>query len=70
MAKKELITKEELDKVTSDWLDETELTQDPLDIFNDRDGGKEFDPEADARRFAEELPDKKPKGYSSGRSIW
>ena len=70
MAKKELITKEELDKITSDWLDETELTQNPLDIFNDRNNGSDFDPEEDAKRFAEELPDKKPKGYSSDRSVW
>lgn len=70
MAKKELITKEELDKITSDWLDETELTQDPLGIFNDRNDDTDFGPEADAKRFAESLPDKKPKGYSTDRGVW
>lgn len=67
MAKKELITKDELNKVTDKWLDETELTQNPLDIFNDRNDGTEFDPEASARDWAQRLPDKERLDYPNVR---
>lgn len=53
----ETITKDELNKVTEKWLDETELKQNPLETLNSRADGKEFDPEKEARKFAERLPD-------------
>lgn len=56
--KKELTTKEVLNKVTKKWLDETELKQNPLDVPASRNNGAEFDPEADAKKFAERLPDR------------
>lgn len=52
----ETITKDELNKVTEKWLDETELKQNPLEMLNSR-TDEEFDSEKEARKFAERLPD-------------
>lgn len=53
------MTKEELDKVTSDWLDKQnpETFDNPVTRFGAKDEG-EFDAEADAKQWANELPDK------------
>lgn len=64
---KERMTKADLDAVTSKWLDE----QDP-ETFNNpatriavKDGG-EFDAEADAKQWANTLPDKNTQPFVYG----
>ena len=55
------ITKEELDKATAKWLDEQdpETFDNPITRIAVKDEGK-FDAEADAKQWANELPDKNP----------
>ena len=63
---KQTITKEELDKVTAKWLDEQdpETFDNPITRFGDKDEGK-FDAEADAKQWANDLPDKSQKRTSN-----
>lgn len=63
---KQTITKEELDKVTAKWLDEQdpETFDNPITRIAVQDEGK-FDAEADARQWANDLPDKNQKRTSN-----
>jgi len=63
---KQTITKEELDKVTAKWLDEQdpETFDNPITRIAVQDEGK-FDAEADARQWANDLPDKSQKRTSN-----
>lgn len=63
---KQTITKEELDKVTAKWLDEQdpETFDNPITRFGAKDDGN-FDAEADARQWANGLPDKSQKRTSN-----
>lgn len=63
---KQTITKEELDKVTAKWLDEQdpETFDNPITRIAVQDEGK-FDAEADARQWANCLPDKNQKRTSN-----
>lgn len=63
---KQTITKEELDKVTAKWLDEQdpETFDNPITRIAVQDEGK-FDAEADARQWANDLPDKNQKQTSN-----
>ena len=56
---KQTMTKEELNKVTEKWLDEQdpETFDNPITRIAVQDEGK-FDAEADARQWANDLPDK------------
>ena len=57
---KQTMTKEELNKVTEKWLDEQdpETFDNPITRIGVKDDGK-FDAEADARQWANDLPDKR-----------
>ena len=61
------MTKEELNQVTSKWLDEQdpETFDNPVTRIAVKDEG-EFDAEADAKQWAIELPDKNPKPFVYG----
>lgn len=63
---KQTITAEELDKVTTKWLDEQdhETFDNPITRFGDKDEGK-FDAAADAKQWANDLPDKSQKRTSN-----
>ena len=63
---KQTITKEELNKVTEKWLDEQdpETFDNPITRIAVQDEGK-FDAEADARQWANDLPDKNQKRTSN-----
>ena len=63
---KQTITKEELDEVTAKWLDEQdpETFDNPITRIAVQDEGK-FDAEADARQWANDLPDKSQKRTSN-----
>lgn len=63
---KQKITKEELNKVTEKWLDEQdpETFDNPITRIAVQDEGK-FDAEADARQWANDLPDKNQKRTSN-----
>lgn len=65
--KKQIITKEELDKVSEKWLDEQdpETFDNPITRFGAKDEGK-FDAEADAKQWASSLPDKNTKPFEYG----
>jgi len=60
------MTKEELEKVTSDWLDKQnpETFDNPITRIAVHGEGK-FDAEADARQWANDLPDKNQKRTSN-----
>ena len=60
------MTKEELNKVTEKWLDEQdpETFDNPITRIAVQDEGK-FDAEADARQWANDLPDKNQKRTSN-----
>ena len=61
------MTKEELEKVTSDWLDNQnpETFDNPATRIAVKDGG-EFDAEADAKQWANTLPDKNTQPFVYG----
>lgn len=63
---KQTMTKEELNKVTEKWLDEQdpETFDNPITRIAVQDEGK-FDAEADARQWANDLPDKNQKRTSN-----
>ena len=63
---KQTMTKEELNKVTEKWLDEQdpETFDNPITRIAVQDVGK-FDAEADARQWANDLPDKNQKRTSN-----
>lgn len=63
---KQTMTKEELIKVTEKWLDEQdpETFDNPITRIAVQDEGK-FDAEADARQWANDLPDKNQKRTSN-----
>lgn len=63
---KQTMTKEELNKVTEKWLDEQdpETFDNPITRIAMQDEGK-FDAEADARQWANDLPDKNQKRTSN-----
>ena len=63
----DIITKDELDKFTEKWLDEQdpENFDNPITRFGVKDEG-EFDAEADAKQWANELTNKNPKPFVYG----
>lgn len=63
---KQTMTIEELNKVTEKWLDEQdpETFDNPITRIAVQDEGK-FDAEADARQWANDLPDKNQKRTSN-----
>ena len=64
---KQTMTKEELNKVTEKWLDEQdpETFDNPITRIAVQDEGK-FDAEADARQWANTLPDKNTQPFVYG----